>query len=369
MSLHLLAGVPAQPEFLQAALGRAVAARKERLPGHRLAAFWDGAIGLPVAGTGKAEAVCLDLSPQDDARLSYVLTALGAVSTDHPVSVDGQPRQARLWLGRDPAAPDWQVDPWRRDFAATVLAALPDLLALQGEKPADQVARRFGQMLVRSGSRLRAAAPQPATLRHLPQKQDIALQARREPYAHFFAVEEYDLSYRRFAGDMSRQVTRAAFVSGDAVTVLPYDPRRDRVLLIEQFRAGPMARGDANPWSLEAIAGRIDPGETAEAAARREAQEEAGLTLGPLLPVAGYYPSPGAKTEFLYSYVALCDLPENAAGVFGLAEEAEDIRGHLVTLDQMLALVASGEINNAPLVLTALWLQREAPRLRAEAGL
>ena len=149
------------------------------------------------------------------------------------------------------------------------------------------------------------------------------------------------------------------------MTVLPYDPVRDRVLLVEQFRAGPYARGDANPWQLEAIAGRIDPGEGPEEAARREAVEEAGLQLGALLPVAAYYPTPGAKTEYLYSYVALCDLPDGSAGVFGVASEAEDIRGHLLAFDALMALVASGEASNAPLILTALWLQRERARLRS----
>jgi ADP-ribose pyrophosphatase len=201
-------------------------------------------------------------------------------------------------------------------------------------------------------------------LRRRAQAQDIQVIARRQPYAGFFSVEEYDLRFRRFDGAMSPVVRRAVFISGDAVTVLPYDPVRDRVLLIEQFRAAVHARGDDQPWLLEVIAGRVDPGETPQEAARREAAEEAGLALGDLLEVAGYYPSPGAKAEYLYSYVALADLPDGTAGTFGLASEAEDIRGHLIGFDQLMALVRSGEAANAPLILTALWLERERGRLR-----
>jgi nudix-type nucleoside diphosphatase (YffH/AdpP family) len=198
-----------------------------------------------------------------------------------------------------------------------------------------------------------------------PQKpDDVTVVARREPYAHFFSVEEYDLSFRRFDDQQSEIVTRAAFVSGDAVTVLPYDPVRDRVLIVEQFRIGPLARGDRQPWQLEAIAGRIDTGETPEAAARREAKEEAGLHLDALIPVASYYPSPGVMTEYLYSFVALTDLPDGSAIMGGEAEEAEDIKGHLLTFESLMALVASGEAANGPLILTALWLERERPRLR-----
>jgi 8-oxo-dGTP pyrophosphatase MutT (NUDIX family) len=123
-------------------------------------------------------------------------------------------------------------------------------------------------------------------------------------------------------------------------------------------------RGDAQPWQLEAIAGRIDPGETPEDAARREAVEEAGLVLDALLPVAQYYPSPGICAEFLYSYVAVTDLPDGAAGVFGVEGEAEDIRGHLISFDALMALVASGEAGNAPLILTAYWLAQNRDRLR-----
>lgn len=251
---------------------------------------------------------------------------------------------------------DWPADD------ATGRALIADVAALCGRAAAGAVAARLGPMAVRAASRARAEAA-PVTLRHQAGPGDVVVAQFRQPYAHFFAIEEYDISWRRFDGTMSVSVTRAAFISGDAVTVVPYDPVRGRVLVVEQFRAGPLARGDAQAWQLEPIAGRVDPGETPEQAARREAEEEAGLHLTRLEEVARYYPSPGAVSEFLYSYVALTDLPDGVAGVFGVEHEAEDIRGHLITLDHLLALVASGEVQNAPLILTAFWLQRERSRL------
>ena len=265
-----------------------------------------------------------------------------------------------LWTAGQP----WRTEDWAAVWGDTVTATAGDVMALYGLRDAPSIARQRGAMLLRGAARVRAAVLGQATLRRQVTAGDVVVQTRHYPYANFFSVEEYDLRFRRFDGTMSGTVNRATFISGDAVTVLPYDPVRDRVLLIEQFRAGPYARGDANPWQLEAIAGRIDPGETAEEAARREAAEEAGLQLGALLAVAGYYPTPGAKTEYLYSYVALCDLPDGSAGVFGVAGEAEDIRGHLVSFARLMDLVASGEASNAPLILTALWLQRERARLR-----
>ena len=322
---------------------------------------------LPTAG-GVAQGVLVrGLGPDDLARLDFYTGSYSVEKRQmQVVSAEGAARatvyfpDSSVWVAGRP----WHIADWAARWGDTVTATAGDVMALMGAPEAGSIAGRRGQMLVRGAARVRAGLPGPTSLRRQMAAGDVVVQARHYPYANFFSVEEYDLSYRRFDGTMSRVVNRATFISGDAVTVLPYDPVRDRVLLIEQFRAGPFARGDANPWQLEVIAGRIDPGESADDAARREAVEEAGLVLGDLLPVAGYYPTPGAKAEFLYSYVALCDLPDDCAGVFGVDGEAEDIRGHLVSFDRLMELVTSGEASNAPVVLTALWLQRERGRLR-----
>ncbi|NHB77577.1 NUDIX domain-containing protein [Rhodobacter sp. M37P] len=240
------------------------------------------------------------------------------------------------------------------------LAAL--VLRGVGHLPVELAIRRLPGLRVEAASRVRAAAAAGRGLRE--GAGEVEAGAVEPSHAGFFAVDVHRLRHRRFDGSLSAELVREVFVAGDAVTVLPYDPVRDRVLLIEQFRMGPFGRGDPLPWQLEAIAGRIDPGETPEAAARREAMEEAGLVLGRLEKVAEYYPTPGAVTEYLYSYVALCDLPDGVAGLFGAADEGEDIKGHLISFDRLVEVMASGEIGNAPLLLTVLWLQRERARLR-----
>lgn len=231
-----------------------------------------------------------------------------------------------------------------------------------GRSPAEQVARRLPSLRVEAASRVRAAAAAGRGLR--AGSGEVEAGGVQPSHAGFFELDLHRLRHRRFDGGLSPWLVREVFVVGDAVTVLPYDPLRDRVLLVEQMRMGPLGRGDPLPWQLEAIAGRIDPGETPEEAARREAVEEAGLGLGALEKVAEYYPTPGAVTEYLYSYVGLCDLPDGVAGVFGAAEEAEDIKGHLLSFDRLVEIMASGEVGNAPLLLTVLWLQRERGRLR-----
>lgn len=360
--------------LLRAVLGREVAVEPAQMPGHSVWFEEYGAFplirpdaaamadGLLLRGAGEDDLARLDFYEGGFDYVTRPVTVLDGQGAPHPALVYFPPETGLKTGAR------WSLADWAARWGDIVVATAADMMAEMGQRPPSDLVRRYRSMLVRGASRVRARDDSPARLRREGRADDVAVDRRHTPYAHFFAVEEYDMRICRFDGTMGPKVNRAAFVSGDAVTVLPYDPVRDRVLLVEQFRTGPFARGDRQVWQLEGIAGRIDPGETPEDCARREAVEEAGLTLGALEKVAGYYPSPGAKTEFLYSYIALCDLPDGSAGIFGVAEEAEDIRGHLVDFGAMMAMVASGEIANAPLMLMALWLERERPRLRAAAG-
>lgn len=361
-------GTLCHPALLLQVLGRDVVAEPAYLMD--FAAFW--AVGclhpmlVPTPGGITTGTFVRGLSAQDVARLDFYAHSFACVPRLLPVQTGEGEGLAQVYLprpGKCQAGAPWLLADWQAQQSEVVTATAADVMALYGRASGASVPARYGAMLVRGAGRVRAQRAAPTTQRRAMAPDDVAVARRTQPYAAFFAVEEYDLRFRRFDGALSPVINRAAFISGDAVTVLPYDPLRDRVLLIEQFRMGPYARGDTQPWMLEPIAGRIDVGETPEGAARREAVEEAGLTLGDLLWVDGYYPSPAIKTEFIYSYVALCDLPDGVAGVFGLEGEAEDIRGHLISFDAFMALVASGEVAVGPLLITALWLQRERGRL------
>ena len=195
---------------------------------------------------------------------------------------------------------------------------------------------------------------------------DVELLQRVTVYQGYFRMDRYRLRHRRYDGSWSRTVQREVLERGHAVAVLPYDAARDRVVLIEQFRAGPYAHG-SDPWQIEIIAGIIDTGETPEAVVRREAIEEAGCTLGErLLPVASYYMSPGAVSEHMQVFVAGVD-SDRIGGIHGLDAEDEDIKVLVLPATEAFDLVAGGKIANSPAIIALQWLQLNRERAAALA--
>ncbi|KQN64475.1 ADP-ribose diphosphatase [Erwinia sp. E602] len=195
-------------------------------------------------------------------------------------------------------------------------------------------------------------------------KNDVEIIARETLYRGFFSLERYRFRHRLFNGEMSGEVSREIFERGHAAVLLPYDPVRDQVVLIEQIR---IATWDTSPtpWTLELVAGMIEAGENAEQVARREAEEEAGLTPGRLKPIVNYLSSAGGTTERLAVYVGEVDASV-AQGNHGLEDENEDILVHVVSRSQAYQWVEQGKIDNAAAVIALQWLQLHHKQLCEE---
>jgi ADP-ribose pyrophosphatase len=189
---------------------------------------------------------------------------------------------------------------------------------------------------------------------------------RREVYRGFFRLEILKLAHELFDGGRSAPLTREVFHQRRAVTVLPYDPVRDEVMLIEQFRAGALHVADS-PWILEAPAGMVEPGEALEAVVRREVQEECGIALGRLDHAHDYLSSPGCTTERVSVFIGEAIGPL-VDGIHGRPEEAEDIRAFVVPADEAYGWVRSGRITAITGIVTLQHLMLERSRLRREWG-
>lgn len=199
-------------------------------------------------------------------------------------------------------------------------------------------------------------------------RDDVEILGTETLWKGFFRMDRVRLRHRLFAGGWGQPITREVFERGHAAALLPYDPVRDEVVLIEQFRAAAMTAG-AEPWLVEIVAGIIEDGETAEEVARRETVEEAGCEVTDIVPVMDVFTTPGGSSERIAIFVGRVNT-QGVGGIHGLADEGEDIRVFTESLDAALTRLANGGIVNLIAIAALQWLalNREEIRARWLAG-
>jgi len=183
-------------------------------------------------------------------------------------------------------------------------------------------------------------------------------------YKGFFTLSRLCLRHQKYDGSWTEVLTRELFERGHAVAILLYDPVRDEVVLIEQFRVGALDfPGD--PWLLEIVAGIIEDDESEQRVVAREALEEAGCVIEQLEPVCKYLVSPGGTTESTALFCGKVDTT-NVGGVHGVVEEGEDIQVKVVSYEESVALLKSGRICSASPIIALQWLMMNRERLRQQ---
>lgn len=198
-----------------------------------------------------------------------------------------------------------------------------------------------------------------------PPHPDLDVVEARVGFARHLQVDIVRFRQRRFDGGWSGERVFDIARRGAAAAVLLYDPERDEVVLIEQFRLAALYAG-RSPWQIEAVAGLVDNGEPPETVARREALEEAGLEVkGPLVPIQSMLPACGSFDEVVWLYCGRVDA-SGAGGVYGLAEEHEDIRVVVKPIAEIAAMLDAGCIDSAHTLISLYWLLRHRDRLRRE---
>jgi nudix-type nucleoside diphosphatase (YffH/AdpP family) len=164
-----------------------------------------------------------------------------------------------------------------------------------------------------------------------------------------YTLRRAEFDFRRSDGTWQDSQLRESYDMGDGAAVLLLDRTRDTVLLIKQFRWPPFERG-YRQLLIEAVAGKLD-GDAPEACVRREAMEEAGITVGEVELVTWCFPSPGAVTERLSLFIGGYDSAAPRARGGGHESEGEDIEALEVSLDEALAMVKRGEIIDMKTIL------------------
>lgn len=184
---------------------------------------------------------------------------------------------------------------------------------------------------------------------------DVQVVSRTVAHDGFLRVENIELRHRLFSGEWSEVFRRELQLRAPAVGVLLFDPLRDKLLLVRQFRIG-LYGEESTSWPLEIVAGMVGESEELEDVARRESQEESNCVPTDLVHICDYYNSPGATNEKISLFCGRID-SSSAGGIHGLDEEHEDIQVQLLDYTEAVEMLEQGELNNAMTIVSLQWLQ------------
>ena len=157
------------------------------------------------------------------------------------------------------------------------------------------------------------------------------------------------------------KVKREVEHHGHAATLLPYDPERRMALMVRQLRA-PVLLTAGHPDLLEAPAGLLDD-DTPEDCARREAEEEVGLTVRELEPVGMLQAMPGISTEEIHAFLAPYREADRSSKGGGLASESETIIVEEIPLARLAGMADRGELSDMKTFALVQTLRLRRPEL------
>ncbi len=147
-----------------------------------------------------------------------------------------------------------------------------------------------------------------------------------------------------------REQEREIYFRPDGAVLLLYNPGKQTILFTRQFRLVAELKHSGNEL-LEACAGIIDPGETPEKAAIREAEEELGYRVGGVEKVHEAFATPGGVTEVIHFFIGKYDDGMKVNGGGGMEHEGEDIEIVELSFDEVRAMLKTGQVHDAKTII------------------
>ena len=177
--------------------------------------------------------------------------------------------------------------------------------------------------------------------------------SKKNLYDGFFKMSEIVLKYKKYDGTWTNSISRELFGGAQVSAVLPYDPLKKEIILIQQFRPGTISKNLDN-YLIEIVAGIIDEGENPEDAAKRECFEETGCVIKKLIPIQGYFPAPGSSESFYHLFLGETET-FSGTRIMGLENENEDIKVQSFKSSKVREIMQKGKILNGLTLIALQW--------------
>ena len=184
-------------------------------------------------------------------------------------------------------------------------------------------------------------------------KKNIKNISKKTLYSGFFKLYQFTFNHKKHDETWSKLVTREIFSGAQVAAVLPFDPNKKKIILIDQFRNG-LIESKHNVIIKEIVAGYIDKDETPEEAAIRECKEETGCTANNLKKILSYYPAPGSSQSFYHLFLAEVN-SFSEERIVGNIDEDEDILVRSYALQEVKKMLDNGKIINGLTIIALQW--------------
>ncbi len=176
---------------------------------------------------------------------------------------------------------------------------------------------------------------------------------KKNLYSGFFSLNKYEFIHQKHDGNWTGKVEREIFGGAHVSTLLPFDPIKKEIILIQQFRAGVLSRYDEE-YLYEIVAGIIDMNEKPEDTAKRECLEETGCKVKKILPIQNYFPAPGSSESYYHLFLGEIDSFKGER-IRGLEKENEDILVKAFKIEQVRKMLKDKKILNGLTLIALQW--------------
>lgn len=185
----------------------------------------------------------------------------------------------------------------------------------------------------------------------------VNVKKERRVLDDFFKIDRAELQHEKFDGSMTEDIIRFNFVRGEASAALLYNPHKDSIVLVKQFRYPVFTKNQKDAWTLEIVAGMIEGNDSPEETIHREILEETGYKTEKAESVCRFYSSPGGSDEIIYLFYTEVNGSDKIARGGGAVGEDENIEVAELPRRRVFELLENGAIVDAKTIIALQWFR------------